>query len=430
MEIDQDFTHIIIGAGSAGCILAARIAERPDFKVLLLEAGPDCDGTEHPNASHNIRRVPMKGQSESYDEDIDWNVRVDLPDDGVLSVAQAKLVGGGSSINGGTALRNTVQNCREWVDLGNDAWGWESVEPVYGSLEEDEVKGTTGPHPLVRTGPDEAGAIQRAFVSGALENGLFWVEDLNGAGVEGVGASPVCRRGDRRISAAVTFLNPVRNKENFHLMTETVVDRILFSDRRATGVLFADGRSVSASAEVIVSAGALFSPALLQRSGIGPPSLLNSLDIPMLQSLPVGEGLVDHCSIPVTARPKSGAYIDTDFSLQMQARWSSAKSPGAIDMQMVCFSYLYSAPEAHPQAQRNLGGTVAGHVAGIGCNVNKPTSSGILQIKSRDPTVHPYVAPNYLSTPSDRACAREVVRLASRVILSDAMQSISPHHSV
>lgn len=424
MDSAQDYSHIIIGAGSAGCILASRITENPNFNVLLLEAGPDCDGSEQPNGSHNSRRVPMKGQNNTYDETIDWNVRVDLPDGGAMNVAQAKLVGGGSSINGGTALRNTPHDSMEWMGLGNDSWGWESVQPVYAALEEDEVKGTKGLHPLTRIPFEDAGAIQKAFVQGSLQSGLDWVDDLNGTEAEGVGASPVCRRGDRRISTAVTFLSSTRQRKNFHLMTGCLVDRVLFTGNRATGVLLANGRRVSANAEVIVSAGALFSPAVLQRSGVGPSSLLSSIGVPVRQDLPVGEALADHCCIPVTARPKPGAYVDDDFSLQMQARLSSVTSPGFMDLQLVCFSYLYTTSAVHSQAQRSLGGSETGHVAGIGCNVNKPTSSGVVRIISCNANDQPYIAPNYLSTASDRARAREAVRLANRVIQSEAMQTV------
>lgn len=432
MDMHTSFTHIVVGAGSAGCVVAARIAENPNSNVLLLEAGPDCTGPSDPYGAQDIRRVPMRGQSESFDGSIDWNVRVELPDGGAMNVAQARIVGGGSSINGGTALRSTVNDCREWVDMGNDAWAWESVEPVYAALERDEIRGQEGLHPLVRTKLEDAGQIQRAFIAGAIKCGLVWTEDLNATGAEGSGASPVCREGTRRISAANTFIDPIRAKSNFHLLANAPVDRISFSGRKATGVVLGDQRQISASAEVILSAGAIFSPAILQRSGVGPSSLLSSLAIPTVHDLPVGVNLADHPCIPVVARPKPGAYIDTDFSLQMQARWSSNFHQSAIDMQMVCFSYLYAAPPppapeelpALEQAQRNLGGTASGHVAGIGCNVNKPTSRGSVRIRSRDSHEQPTIAPDYLSTAVDRACAREAVRLAYRAIQSEAMQAV------
>ena len=169
MELQTSFTHVVVGAGSAGCVLAAHIAENPSFNVVLLEAGPDCQGSNAPCGTQDIRRVPMKGQAELFDDRIDWNVRVELPDGGRMNVAQAKVVGGGSSINGGTALRNTIGDCKEWVELGNDAWAWSSVEPVYVTLEHGEIKKMKGRHPLVRTKPEEAGKIQQAFIAGTID---------------------------------------------------------------------------------------------------------------------------------------------------------------------------------------------------------------------------------------------------------------------
>ena len=428
MDSNTNFTHIVVGAGSAGCIIAARIAENDDFNVLLLEAGPDCEGPDGPRGAQDIRRVPMKDQSEIFDDGVDWKVRVELPEGGAMTIPQAKLVGGGSSINGGTALRNAVDDCREWVELGNDAWAWDCVEPVYGWLESDKIKETKGPHPLARTKIEEAGKIQKAFIAGAIDSGLSWTEDLNALDPSGVGASPVCREGTRRISAANTFIDPIRGKSNFHLLTYAAVDRVLFSGRNATGVILADQRQFTASAEVILSAGAIFSPAVLQRSGIGPASLLSSLSIPVLKDLPVGANLADHPTIPVVARPKPGAYIEGDYSLQMQARWSSTLHPNSVDLQLVCFSYLYSTTPSSQtsqpvEVQRSLGGTASGHVAGIGCNVNKPTSVGSLRIRSGDPQ-KPLVIPNYFTNSSDLACARQAVRLAHRIIHSQAMQAV------
>lgn len=420
------FTHIIVGAGSAGCIVAAKIVENPLSNVLLIEAGPDNNpaGSEQPQGVRNARKVPMKGQTELFDPAIDWNVVVDIPGGQSMVVPQAKIMGGGSSINGGIALRNTAADCREWVDLGNDSWDFDTVCRIYEELEDDKMRWSHGRHPIVRTYPDEAGRIQKAFVESALASGFQEVLDFNAPGAEGVGPSPVCRRGHQRVSASNTFIDPIRGQKNLTILTETEVHSVACSEKRATGVVLADGRKISASEEVIICAGALFSPAILQRSGIGPSALLNSLGIPTISDLPVGLNLSDHVCIPIVAKPKDGAYADDDYSLQMQARWSSSLLPGQTDLQMVCFSYL-NAPAASTGTQgRSLSGMAVGHVAGIGCNLNKPTSTGSVMIKSTDAREAPKVAPNYLQTDQDRKAAREVVRKAVEVMTSGPMQRV------
>jgi choline dehydrogenase len=420
------FTHIVVGAGSAGCVVTARIVENPHFNVLLIEAGPDNNpaGSDKPQGVFNARKVPMKGQSELFDPQVDWNIVVDVPGGQSMIVPQAKIMGGGSSINGGTALRNTEADCREWVDLGNHAWDFDSVNQVYEELEDDELRGTHGLHPIVRTHPEETGNIQKAFVESALASGFNRVLDFNAPGAEGVGPSPVCRRGDQRVSASDTFIDPIRDQTNLTILTGMEVHRVDFSGIRAIGVILADGRKISASEEVIVSAGALFSPAILQRSGIGSSDLLNSLGLPTLSNLPVGHNLSDHVCIPIVAKPRHGAYREDDYSLQMQARWSSSFLPGCTDFQMVCFSYLNASPAESGTHRRGLSGSAVGHVAGIGCNLNKPTSLGSVTINSIDARKAPRVAPNYLQTDHDRKSAREIVRKAFEVMTSTPMQRV------
>ncbi|CEJ54782.1 hypothetical protein PMG11_01076 [Penicillium brasilianum] len=435
MQADH-FTHIVVGAGSAGCIVARRVAENRAFNVLLIEAGPDVD-TSPANASsmplgvHDARRVPMAGQSATFDPKIDWNLEVDVPGGGQMIVPQGKVMGGGSSINGGTFLRHTEADAREWVALGNDGWDFESSVSVYERLEGDPLRGTRGPHPIARASMDEAGKIQAAFVDGAISCGFQFTPDVKATGAEGVGPAPVCRRGSTRVSAADTFIGPARSFTNLTILTDSSVDRVLFHDQdcKAETVVLANGRKIHATHEIILCAGAVFSPAILQRSGVGPRELLQRHGIKPVVELPVGMNLSDHPCIPLVARPRSGAYTDTDYSLQMQARWSSSLNPGAVDLQIICFSYLFAQP-ADPsspqggQSRRSLGGTETGHVAGIGCNINKPTSLGIVEIRSKDPNQMPRVRPNYLSTPHDRALAREVVRTAYTVLTSPAMQNV------
>ena len=423
---DQAYTHIVVGAGSAGCVVARRIAENEKFNVLLIEAGPDAgfNDSKLPAGVQDARRVPMKGQTDVFDERIDWNVPVNIPDGASMIIPQAKIVGGGSSINGGTALRSTKADSDEWVALGNGAWDFDSVSRAYDELEHDPLRKMYGEHPLVRTVRGEAGRIQEAFVRGAKSTYLDWVDDLNNAGAEGCGASPVCRRRDRRISAANAFIDPIRHQSNITVLADTQVDRILIEEARATGVILTSGKRIQATREVVVSAGAIFSPAILQRSGIGPSKLLSRLGIDAVVDLPIGENLSDHPCIPVVARPKPGAYSEGDYSLQMQARWSSKSRKGTTDLQMVCFSYLYAqAPDPRVQ-QRSLGGTVSGHVAGIGCNVNKPTSLGTVRITSKDAEAYPEIDPRYLKSDQDLAAAREAVRKAFAVLSSEPMQAV------
>ena len=422
----NEYTHIVVGAGSSGCVVAGRLVEDPNNNVLLVEAGPDCgpDDVKIPAGVHDSRRVPMKGQSSVFDQNIDWNLTIEFPGGQSMVVPQAKIMGGGSSINGGTALRNTEHDSNEWVRLGNDHWDYASVCQTYDCMENDTVRGTHGPHPIARATPEETGKIQKVFVDGAVHCGFDFVLDLNAKAAEGVGPSPVCRQADRRISAAHTYIDPIRNRPNLTILCGVAADRVIFDQKKATGIVLADKQQITASQEVIICAGAIFSPAILQRSGVGPSKLLDRFDIPMVADLPVGDTLYDHPCIPIVSKPKQGAYKEDDYSLQMQARWSSALNPGATDLQLICFSYLYA--EAHdPRVQqRSLAGTATGHVAGIGCNINKATSTGTVYIQSMDPHTAPTVMPNYLTTEKDKNMSREIVRKGYNVMTSPPMQQV------
>lgn len=189
----------------------------------------------------------MKCQSELFDPTIDGNVVVDIPRGQSMIVPQAKIMGGGSSINGVTALKNTATDCREWAELSNDSWDFDTVCQSYQELEEDELRATRGLHPIVRTHSDEAGKIRKAFTEGALAFGFQGVLDLNAPGAEGVGPLTVCRWGHQRVSASNTFVDPIRGQKDLAILTKTDVFAVEFSGKRVTGVILADGRKISAS---------------------------------------------------------------------------------------------------------------------------------------------------------------------------------------
>lgn len=419
---DRPYTHIIVGAGSAGCVVTARLAENANFNVLLIEAGPDYEANI-PKGMANARRVPMRGQTDVFDTTIDWNVKVNIGHSSMV-VPQAKVVGGGSSINGGTALRNSRADSAEWVALGNSAWSFEDVYPIYESMEDDDVRGLRGPHPIRRVNKQDIGKIQASFVKGAIESNLGFILDQNEPGAEGVSPSPVCRRGDQRISSANTYIDPIRRESNLTIRANTLVEMISFDGTQVSGVVLADGTSIEAR-EVVICAGAIFTPAILQRSAIGPRGFLSILDIQPIIDLPVGLNLSDHPCIPIVAKPHLEAYNQGDYSLQCNARWSSSKHPGVVDLQLVCFSYLYtSKPEPHTKPGRSLAGMVSGHVSGIGCNLNKPTSLGYVAIRSLKATEQPTVTPAYLSTPHDKEVTRELVRKGYQIMQSAPMRSV------
>ncbi|KAH7370014.1 hypothetical protein BKA65DRAFT_471255 [Rhexocercosporidium sp. MPI-PUGE-AT-0058] len=362
----------------------------------------------------------MQGQSEFFDPKIDWDLEVHIHgcEDGAsastsIRVPQAKLVGGGSSTNGGTALRRFC--------IGSRRLSSARVRP-----HRRHNRSTIGPHPIQHAVPNELGSIQAAFLKRAGEVGFKEVVDFNKTGTEGAGPSPLCRVGDQRVRAADTFIYPRRHWKPLNIMAGVMVDRITFSSSsRATGVILTDGRSLEAMVEVTISAGAIRSAAILQRSGIGPEKSLRLHDIPPIVHLPVGHNLSDHPCIPIVAKPRQGSYTNTDYSLQCQVRWSSSMRPGTVDHQLVCFSYLY-AHDRDPNitSQSTLSGTASGHVAGIGCNLNKPTSSGTTFIESRNPNMLPKVTMNYLSTAADRASPRELVRTGYGLIRSSVMQVV------
>lgn len=425
----ERYDTVVVGGGTAGCIVAARLSEDRARTVLLLEAGHDYPADELPAGIREARYNPMRGQSPTPDPDHDWGLSVTGPDGGNIAAPQGHVIGGGSSVNAMMSIRGVEADHDEWESLGNPDWGWDQALEAYKKLEDDsapaaEFHGRGGPWSLSRHHPEEFGPLQAAFVASAERNGYARVWDLNVPGTEGVGPIPMSRFGTRRISTAIAYLAPARHRANLTVRGDALVSRVLFNGSDVYGVELADGEVIEAS-EVVLAGGAILTPAVLQRSGVGPRALLEGLGIDVIADLPVGENLFDHVSVPLLARPVDGAWDPDQFSMQTAVRTSTSIQPGTFDAQLTMFSYLNARTTG--DGTRGLAGEGANdveNVSGIGTMLHKPRATGRVEIVSTDAADLPHVDPNYLGHPTDVAVMREIVRMGWKLLRSEPLAGL------
>jgi choline dehydrogenase len=406
---------IICGAGSAGCVLAARLTEDPDRSVLLLEAGPtgplDTDAEDLTNIAFALTAR-------------DWGLKATVSGGRVLDYPQGRFVGGGSSVNGGLAFRGVPADYDDWA-LDAPSWSWEHLLPFFRRLEHDMQHGSTaihggdGPIPVTRYAMDELVPMQCAFRDGCLDAGFAWNDDLNGPDALGVGALPMNRAGRRRISTAIAYLQPALGRPNLTVWGGAQVARVLISGGRATGVdVVRDGRLESIDGgEVILSAGAIQSPAILWRSGIGPARALGVLGIEVaVANEAVGANLHDHPGAFVFTLPVAGAPGPYDPQYQLGVRYSSTLGGRPNDMLLSVMN------EFDLTASPDFAAVVGAPTARVlTCGVHDPVSRGHVSLTSADPTAPPVVDFNLLSAESDVLRLVEGLRLCRRVLEAPAM---------
>jgi choline dehydrogenase len=447
MKVMQDlgqYDFIIIGAGTAGCVLANRLSHDPSKRVLLLEAG----GKD----TYPWIHIPVGYLYTINNPKTDWCFKTE-PEAGLngraLTYPRGKTLGGCSSINGMIYMRGQARDYDMWAQMGNKGWGWDEMLPLF-RRGEDYFEGSSDLHGAggeLRVEEQRLSwEILDAFKAACLEYGLSASDDFNGGNNEGVGYFKVTQKSGVRVSTARAFLNPVKSRQNLTILTHAHVKQIKF-ERQDNGKLRACGldlilknnpAQVSAKCEVILSAGGVASPVILQRSGVGPAKLLKSHGVDVKQDMSgVGENLQDHLQIRSVFKVKnvrtlnemshnliSKMGIVMDYALFRKGPMAMAPS------QMGCF--LKSDPsletpnlEYHiqPLSTDKLGDPLhkfPAFTASV-CNL-RPDSRGTISMRSADLMAKPVIKPNYLSAASDRQIAAQSIRLTREICSGKALQ--------
>jgi choline dehydrogenase len=431
--MSQDFDYIIIGAGSAGCVLANRLSEDPATRVLVLEYGGSDKSIfiQMPTALS----IPMNGTK------YNWKYMT-LPEPGLdgrqVHCPRGKVLGGSSSINGLVYMRGHASDFDEWESLGARNWGYANCLPYFQRAESwkggaDAYRGAQGPL-ATNAGNEMKNPLYRAFVDAGHEAGYITTDDPNGFMQEGFGPMHMTVKDGVRWSTANAYLKPAMSRPNLTVITHAMTRRVLLDGKRAVGVEYdhqGQRQVAKARREVLISAGPIAAPHLLQRSGIGPGAVLQKAGVAVLHDLPgVGENLQDHsevyiqyeCKEPITLNGKMGLWS----RFLIGAEWVLFKRGLSVTNHFESGGFIRSdaslaAPDIQfhflPAAMRYDGKKpLKGHGFMVLTGPNKPKSRGHVRLRSADPYEQPDILFNYLDREEDREGFRRCLRLTREIV--------------